>query len=223
MAAGLFGYLGYDMVRLMERLPPPNPDVLGVPDAILVRPTVMVVFDAVRDEISLITPVRPQPGVSAKAAYETALARLDEVAAALERPLPIEERHDPRVRWPSRRSRTPRLPNTKRWSRGRKEYIRAGDIFQVVLSQRFEAPFRLPRLCALPGAAARQSGAVPVLPRLRGVPDRLLQPRNPGARARRRGDDPAHRRHAPARRDPGRGPAPRRGACSPIRRSAPST
>ena len=53
MAAGLFGYLGYDMVRQMERLPEPNPDVLKVPDAILVRPTVMVVFDAVRDEISL--------------------------------------------------------------------------------------------------------------------------------------------------------------------------
>ena len=79
MAAGLFGYLGYDMVRLMERLPEPNPDVLDVPDAILMRPTVMVVFDAVRDEISLVTPVRPQAGVSAKAAYETALARLEEV------------------------------------------------------------------------------------------------------------------------------------------------
>ena len=62
MAAGLFGYLGYDMVRLMERLPEPNTDVLKVPDAILIRPTVMVVFDAVKDEISLITPVRPQAG-----------------------------------------------------------------------------------------------------------------------------------------------------------------
>src|ERR687898_526004 len=77
LAAGLFGYLGYDMVRLMERLPEPNFDVLKVPDAILIRPTVMVVFDAVKDEISLITPVRPQAGTSAKAAYETALARLD--------------------------------------------------------------------------------------------------------------------------------------------------
>jgi anthranilate synthase component 1 len=48
MAAGLFGYLGYDMVRLMERLPEPNPDALGVPDAILIRPTIMVVFDAVQ-------------------------------------------------------------------------------------------------------------------------------------------------------------------------------
>ena len=60
MAAGLFGYLGYDMVRQMERLSEPNEDVLEVPDAILVRPTVMVVFDAVKDEISLITPVRVQ-------------------------------------------------------------------------------------------------------------------------------------------------------------------
>ena len=47
MAAGIFGYLGYDMVRLMEKLPDPNPDPLGLPDAILIRPTLVVVFDAV--------------------------------------------------------------------------------------------------------------------------------------------------------------------------------
>src|SRR5262245_57672039 len=48
MASGLFGYLGHDMVRLMERLPAPNPDPLGLPDAILVRPTIVAIFDAVR-------------------------------------------------------------------------------------------------------------------------------------------------------------------------------
>jgi anthranilate synthase component I len=143
MAAGLFGYLGYDMVRLMERLPPSNPDVLGVPDAILVRPTVMVVFDAVRDEISLVTPVRPQPGAPAKAAYEAALTRLDAMAAALERPLPLAERHDPAiVAEPPVSNTTP--ADYKRMVAQAQEYIRAGDIFQVVLSQRFEAPFRLP-------------------------------------------------------------------------------
>src|SRR5919112_4979663 len=77
MSAGLFGYLGYDMVRLMERLPEPNPDALDVPDAILIRPSLMVVFDAVRDEVSLIAPVRPQANVLAKAAYETGLARIE--------------------------------------------------------------------------------------------------------------------------------------------------
>jgi anthranilate synthase component 1 len=144
MAAGLFGYLGYDMVRLMERLPEPNPDALGVPDAILIRPTVMVVFDAVRDEVSLIAPVRPQAGVSARAAYETALARIESVTFALERPLPFEDRTDPT--WIAFE---PPVSNTTPEEFGAmvaaaKEYIRAGDVFQVVLSQRFEAPFSLP-------------------------------------------------------------------------------
>ncbi len=62
MAAGIFGYLGYDMVRLMEELPLPNPDPIGIPDAILVRPTIVVVFDAVKDTITVVTPVRPAAG-----------------------------------------------------------------------------------------------------------------------------------------------------------------
>lgn len=144
MAAGLFGYLGYDMVRAMERLPEPNADALAVPDAILVRPTVMVVFDAVRDEISLITPVRPQPGVTAKAAFEAGLARLDEVTWALERPLPLEDRTDPTaVRFEPPVSNTTPDQFEAMVARA-KEYIKAGDIFQVVLSQRFETAFTLP-------------------------------------------------------------------------------
>src|SRR5918997_495872 len=135
MAAGLFGYLGYDMVREMERLPAPNPDALGVPDAILVRPTVMVVFDAVRDEISLITPVRPRAGASAKAAYETALARLENVAFALERPLPFEDRTDPTaITFEPPVSNTTPVEYEAMVARAM-DYIRAGDIFQVVLSQ----------------------------------------------------------------------------------------
>ncbi|MFL5216155.1 MAG: anthranilate synthase component I [Microvirga sp.] len=144
MSAGLFGYLGYDMVRLMERLPEPNPDALGVPDAILIRPSLMVVFDAVRDEISLIAPVRPQSGVSAKAAYEGALARLERAMWALERPLPFDERHDPlRLDADAPRSNTSEAEFLAMVERS-KEYIRAGDVFQVVLSQRFEADFPLP-------------------------------------------------------------------------------
>jgi anthranilate synthase component I len=144
MSAGLFGYLGYDMVRLMERLPAPNPDALGVPDAIMMRPTVMVVFDAVRDEISLITPVRPHPGASAKTAYEGALARLESVMWALERPLPIGDRADPRaIAFEQPVSNTSPADYEAMVERA-KEYIRAGDVFQVVLSQRFEAPFPLP-------------------------------------------------------------------------------
>src|SRR5208337_2801240 len=64
MAAGVFGYLGYDMVRLMEDLPQSNPDPIGIPDAILVRPTLVIVFDSVQDTITVVTPVRVHSGVA---------------------------------------------------------------------------------------------------------------------------------------------------------------
>src|SRR5437899_3122826 len=87
MAAGVFGYLGYDMVRLMEELPDPNPDPIGIPDAVLVRPTIVVVFDAVKDMLTVVTPVRPEKGVSAKTALARAGERLSAILDALERPL----------------------------------------------------------------------------------------------------------------------------------------
>lgn len=144
MAAGIFGYLGYDMVRLMERLDAPNPDPLGVPDAVLIRPTVMVVFDAVRDEVSLVAPVRPDG--HALASYERAVERIEEVAALLEGPMPLEEAADPgALALPPQVSNTPPADYLAMVERA-KEYIRAGDIFQVVLSQRFETDFPLPPL-----------------------------------------------------------------------------
>ena len=143
MAAGVFGYLGYDMVRHMERLGEPNRDVLGVPDAVLVRPTVMVVFDAVKDEIAVLTPVRPKPGVPASAAHAVAQERVEAVVAALEGPLPASAREQA-----ADAAAGPTVSNTTpdefhAMVARAKEYIRAGDIFQVVLSQRFEADFDL--------------------------------------------------------------------------------
>ncbi len=144
MAAGVFGYLGYDMVRQMERLAPAKEDRIGVPDALFLRPTAMVVFDTVRDEITIVTPVRPRPGVAARAAYEAALARLDKVVALLEAPLDHRDAGcDPRLvaQEPVSNTQKPRFLDMVERA---KEYIRAGDIFQVVLSQRFTAPFTLP-------------------------------------------------------------------------------
>src|SRR5690606_16622693 len=66
MAAGVFGYMGYDTVRLIERLPDVRPDALEVPDSVLIRPTIMMIFDAVKDEITVVTPVRPEDGTSAE-------------------------------------------------------------------------------------------------------------------------------------------------------------
>jgi anthranilate synthase component 1 len=88
MAAGVFGYLGYDMVRQMEdSLAAPPPDSIGIPDAILIRPTLVIAFDAVKDTITVVTPVRPQAGVTAKAALARAVDRLSAVVDALDRPL----------------------------------------------------------------------------------------------------------------------------------------
>ena len=73
MAAGIFGYMGYDTVRLIENLPEMPPDALGIPDAILIRPTMMLIFDNVKDEMILVTPVRPQGGAyKAEKAYKAA-------------------------------------------------------------------------------------------------------------------------------------------------------
>ena len=143
MAAGVFGYLGYDMVRQMERLPAPKPDIIDVPDAIFIRPTVMVVFDAVRDEITVVTPVRPTSEVAAAAAYEAARERLDRVVAALDSALPSLPSEDAFHQAVEPQSNTEPAAYRDMVERA-KEYIRAGDIFQVVLSQRFEAPFALP-------------------------------------------------------------------------------
>jgi anthranilate synthase component 1 len=142
MAAGVFGYLGYDMVRLMEELPAPNPDPIGIPDAVLIRPTIVVVFDAVKDTITVITPVRQQPRVSATSALKRARARLSAIVNALNRPLDKSASLDPGPLSVAPTSNTTPAEYRAMVIKA-KEYILAGDIFQVVLSQRFEAPFKL--------------------------------------------------------------------------------
>jgi anthranilate synthase component 1 len=143
MAGGLVGYLGYDMVRLMERLPAKNPDPIGVPDALLLRPTLFAIFDNVNDELTLAAPVYPRAGVTPEAAWAAAQARLVEARAALERPLP---RPAPPVALPPPPAPASTMtPEAFMAAAERaKEYIAAGDAFQVVLSQRFSAPFALP-------------------------------------------------------------------------------
>jgi anthranilate synthase component I len=141
MAAGVFGYLGYDMVRLMEELPAPNPDPIGIPDALLIRPTLIIVFDAVTDTITVVTPVRPRAGVSAHAALLQATERLSDVVHNLDRPVDKAAAPDGGIAAPPSSNTT--AEDYKRMVLAAKDYIAAGDIFQVVLSQRFEAPFGL--------------------------------------------------------------------------------
>ena len=146
MAAGVFGYMGYDTVRLIEHLPDTPPDDLEVPDAVLIRPTVMVIFDDIKDEMTIVTPVRPKPGgaQNAEKAYKSALKRLRSIVKALEGPLshrgPTTRRSLPAPDPVSNTSSAEYLEMVKK----AKDYIVAGDVFQVVLSQRFTAAFELP-------------------------------------------------------------------------------
>ncbi len=145
MASGIMGYLGYDMIRLIEpRVPDCNPDPIGLPDALLMRPTVMAIFDSVLDTITLVTPVRPQAGMDARAAYNLASERLADIVADLDRPLGSarDQIADLDALPEPQSNMTP--DDYMAMVAKAKEYIAAGDVFQVVVGQRFSLPFRLP-------------------------------------------------------------------------------
>jgi len=143
MAVGLFGYLGYDMVRQIERLPSSPPDVLHLPDAILLRPTITAIFDNIRDEITVVTPVWPEEKVDPRAAYARACERIQDAVADLERGAQPVEAVAPRSESGPTQSNTTHDDYLAMVEKA-KEYIRAGDIFQVVPSQRFRRSFGLP-------------------------------------------------------------------------------
>ena len=140
MAAGVFGVMGYDMIRLVEKLPNVNPDPLNLPDSVLIRPSIVAIFDGVAQEIILVTTVRPS-GAPAAEAYAAATRRIEQVAEALRRPIPPP---GPRPAPEPDRFASP-VSREQYWAivEKAKEYIAAGDIFQVVPSHRFRAPFSL--------------------------------------------------------------------------------
>jgi anthranilate synthase component 1 len=141
-SAGVYGYVGYEMVRYMEVLPNANPDTLGLPESVLMRPSLLAIFDTLKDELYLTAPVYVRAGVTARQAYEAAQERMDDATARLGRPLAYSAAL-PDLEKIEVKSNTTREEFFGMVERAQ-EYIRAGDIFQVVLSQRFEADFALP-------------------------------------------------------------------------------
>ena len=140
--ACLVGYFGYETIGLVETLPQPPVDPLGLPDMIFVRPTVILVFDRLTDALYLVAPAWPDPARDADSIVTEAEDRLDAVAAKLaSTPVPAPIRAD--VAEPEY---TPALPEGRygEMVATAKDYILAGDIFQVVLAQRFSTPFALP-------------------------------------------------------------------------------
>ena len=142
MSAGLVGYMSYDMVRLMEDIPDANSDTMNLPSGLFVRPTIIAVFDTIGDTITVVTPVRPVQNCTASEAFESATQRLsliwDQLAGARPTPSPVPDKLSP-VEPVSNMSRSDFHGMVERVQ----EYIKAGDAFQVVVSQRFELPFEL--------------------------------------------------------------------------------
>ena len=149
-AAGLFGYLGYDMIRLVEHLPNVNPDPLGLPDAVLMRPSIIAVLDGVKGEVTVVSPAWVSSGLSARAAYAQAAERVSDALRDLERAPATAAREMGEMRpLPDPVSNFAHADYLAAVERA-KDYIRAGDIFQVVPSQRWtqdfpEPPFALYR------------------------------------------------------------------------------
>ncbi len=142
MAAALVGYTGYEMVRLMEKLPTDKPRTIDVPDGLLIRPTIMAIFDNVADEVTVVTPVWPSEGVNARAAYARACERLADVTADFDRNLPHGDGAVFDDDLGEAVSNTPHERFLEIVGEA-KDYINAGDAFQIVLSQRFDIPFTL--------------------------------------------------------------------------------
>ncbi len=149
-SAGLFGYLGYDMIRLVEHLPDINPDTLGLPDAVLMRPSVIAVLDGVKGEVTIVSPAWVSSGLSARAAYAQAAERVSDALRDLERAPTTASREMGEVHQKGEPVSNFTREGYKAAVETAKEYIRAGDIFQVVPSQRWtqdfpEPPFALYR------------------------------------------------------------------------------
>ncbi|SCW41460.1 anthranilate synthase component 1 [Sphingobium faniae] len=140
--ACLVGYFGYETIGLVEKLPRPAANPIAIPDMLFVRPTVVLVFDRLADALYLVAPVWKESAADPDRAVAQALDRIDAVAARLAGPIPqqaaSQEVTDVALT-PVMAAETYAAMVARA-----KDYIVAGDIFQVVLAQRFTSPFTLP-------------------------------------------------------------------------------
>jgi anthranilate synthase component I len=139
---GAVGYVGYDAVRFFERLPRQLSDDLGLPDMYLLIPDALLVFDGMTHTIKVIVNVMLDEGVDWAAAYEGAVERIDAVVERLSTSVVMFPRGQPSVQPAEFRSNLKPAEYCRIVERG-KEHIRAGDVIQVVLAQRFEMPLQV--------------------------------------------------------------------------------
>ena len=139
-SSGLFGYFGYDMVRHVEDLPNINPDKIGLPDAMFIRPTIIAVLDGVKGEVILVSPVFCDTQTSCKIAYERAQSKISKAVFELKKQI-ITNRNlgkSGKIEEPSSNLTKEEYKSAVKKA---KAYIKQGDIFQVVPSQRWTQSF----------------------------------------------------------------------------------
>ena len=195
-AGGAVGFFGYDLVRTVEPLGEPNPDPLGLPDMALMVCELMLAFDHLRHEVTVLGYAFCESEGGLVVAYDHALGLIDEARAA-PRPVPPPPSAPPRRREPAGSFAPEGVDGPWRSNLAREhfeanvarivEYTHAGDAFQVVPSQRFSAPARRGVL-DLPRAAHGQPVALHVLPGVRRLPDRRRLARAAGEGDRRRAE-----------------------------------
>ena len=143
MAAGLFGYFGYDMIRHSEAIPDTNNKPFDSHDSVFMRPSVVAIFDRLKDTVILATQIRAAEAEDGDSAFDAALAKLDGARARLDDALPPTPAGEAAYQ-DVEPARNLEPDQYKSMVRKAKDYIAKGDIFQVVLSQRFSIPFKLP-------------------------------------------------------------------------------
>lgn len=144
--SGLFGYIGYDCIRLIEDIADNNADNLDIPESIMVRPTILAIFDNVKNMMCLVTPIFDHSDnckLQAKDACNHALERINHVLEKLESAVSTAPSHST-VATPLKTNSNFTQEEFHGIVNQAVDYIRAGDIFQVVLSQRFSCDFDLP-------------------------------------------------------------------------------
>ena len=136
---GAVGMVGYDWVRFVEDIPDANPDKVGLPDAFFIVPEFVVVYDNVRHTALIVVHAEVGPDADTSAAYQEAMARIETMLDKIRAPLEVEPRR-PAIHTPMEVERSMSESDFHEIVKRAKEYIEAGDIFQVVLSQQFRVP-----------------------------------------------------------------------------------
>jgi anthranilate synthase component 1 len=139
---GAVGMISYDWVRFVERIPDGNPDRIGLPDLWFVLPETVVVYDNIKHKALIVRHVHLEPGDDAEAGYRATVKAIDEIVGQLRGALPAQVGAEA-VRVPMDLERSMSEQDFHEIVKKAKEYIEAGDIFQVVLAQQFQMPLQV--------------------------------------------------------------------------------